>query len=98
MSNRYFAAPRSATSKDLQPGRVERSRFSACGIAGRIPVGNFPHAVNVASTGRHVFVTNALSNSISIIDAKCNKVIRTINLKAQHPLGLALVANGSLLR
>ena len=57
-----------------------------------------PGRVIVASTGRHVFVTNALSNSISIIDAKGNKVIRTINLKAQHPLGLALVANGSLLR
>jgi YVTN family beta-propeller protein len=61
-------------------------------VAAQIPVGNYPHAVLVSPTGRHLFVTNALSNSISMIDAGSNTVLRTIQLKGQHPLGLAFVA------
>ncbi len=61
------------------------------GIA-QITVGNLPHALLVTPTGRHLFVVNALSNSISLIDAQNNILLRTIKLSAQHPLGLALVA------
>ena len=82
----------------VSPGTVTVVDTSTFNFVATIPVGNFPHAVVVTSTGRHVYVTNALSNSISLIDAVGNKVIRTISLKGQHPLGLALVANGSLLR
>jgi YVTN family beta-propeller protein len=55
-------------------------------------VGNLPHAVLVSATGRHLFVTNVNSNSISLIDTKSNIVLRTIKLRAKHPLGLAFVA------
>jgi YVTN family beta-propeller protein len=58
----------------------------------QIPVGSNPHALLVSATGRHLFVTNVLSNSISLIDTSTNTVLRTINLRAQHPLGLAFVA------
>lgn len=58
----------------------------------QIPVGTLPHAVLVSQTGRHLFVTNAISNSISLIDTGSNTVLRTIKLRAQHPLGLAFVA------
>ncbi|HYL73573.1 MAG TPA: hypothetical protein VEU96_05180 [Bryobacteraceae bacterium] len=82
----------------ISPGSITVVDTSTFNVVANIPVGNFPHAVAVTSTGRHVYVTNALSNSISIIDASGNKVIRTINLKGQHPLGLALVANGTFLK
>jgi YVTN family beta-propeller protein len=61
------------------------------GIA-QITVGNLPHAVLVSLPGRHLFVTNVNSNSISLIDTKSNTVLRTIKLRAKHPLGLAFVA------
>jgi len=57
-----------------------------------IPVGTLPHAVRATPSGRHVFVTNVLSNSISQIDTSTNTVLRTVNVKGQHPLGLAFVA------
>lgn len=57
----------------------------------QIAVGNLPHAVLVTPTGRHVFVNNVLSNSISQIDTKTNKVLRTIALKGKHPVGLTFI-------
>jgi YVTN family beta-propeller protein len=74
---------------------VDTSTFST---VANIPVGDLPHTVAVTSTGRHVFVTNAQSNSITQIDAASNTVVQTIMLKGQHPLGLAFVANGSFLK
>jgi YVTN family beta-propeller protein len=82
----------------ISPGILTVVDTSTFSFLAQIPVGNFPHAVAVTSTGRHVYVTNALSNSISLIDAVGNKVIRTINLKGKHPLGLALVANGTFIK
>ena len=82
----------------VSPGTVTVVDTSTFSFLAQIPVGNFPHAVAVTSTGRHVYVTNALSNSISIIDAAGNKVISTIQLKNKHPLGLALVANGTFIK
>jgi YVTN family beta-propeller protein len=61
-------------------------------VVAQIPVGTYPTAVKVIPTGRYVFVTNALSNSISQIDASSNTVLQTVQLKGQHPLGLAFVA------
>ncbi len=92
------AGTRAYLASGISPGSITVVDTSTFNTVANIPVGNFPHAVAVTSTGRHVYVTNALSNSISLIDAKGNKVIGTINLKGQHPLGLALVANGSFLR
>jgi YVTN family beta-propeller protein len=82
---------RAFMAEGISPGDVivvDVQTFSRVAV---IPVGNFPHAVKVTSTGRHLYVTNALSNSISLVDAVNNKVLRTIKLHAQHPLGLALV-------
>lgn len=58
-----------------------------------IQVGNLPHAVAVTPTGRHLFVTNALSNSISWISTDTNTVIQTITFPngAKHPLGLTFI-------
>jgi YVTN family beta-propeller protein len=58
-----------------------------------IQVGNLPHAVAVTPTGRHLFVTNALSNSISWISTDTNTVIRTLTFPngAMHPLGLTFI-------
>ena len=62
-------------------------------VVTRIPVGNLPHVVRVTPSGHDVFVTNALSNSISQIGTSTNTVIRTLTFPngAQHPLGLAFV-------
>src|SRR5260370_8946986 len=82
----------------ISPGTITVVDTSTFAFVATITVGDLPHSLLVTSTGRHLFVTNAQSNSISLIHAVHNKVLRTIKLSAQHPLGLALVANGSLLR
>jgi YVTN family beta-propeller protein len=74
------------------PGYVQVVDVQALQTIVQIPVGNLPHAVRVTPTGRHVFVTNVLSNSISQIDTGTNTVLRTVTLKGQHPLGLAFIA------
>jgi YVTN family beta-propeller protein len=73
-------------------GTVIVADTSTYQVVAQIPAGLYPHAVLVSQTGRHVFVTDPLGNSISLIDASANKVLRTIKLRAQHPLGLAFVA------
>ncbi|HTS47132.1 MAG TPA: YncE family protein [Bryobacteraceae bacterium] len=59
----------------------------------RVPVGNLPHVVRVSPSGHDVFVTNALSNTISRINADTNVVIQTWPLPNNdiHPLGLAFI-------
>jgi YVTN family beta-propeller protein len=82
----------------VSPGSITVVDTSTFITVANIPVGDLPHAVAVTSTGRHVFVTNAQSNSITQIDAASNTVVQTIQLKGQHPLGLAFVANGTFLK
>jgi len=82
---------RAFMAEGISPGDVIVIDVQTLSQVAIIPVGNFPHALKVSSTGRHLFVTNALSNSISLVDAVNNTVLRTINLRAQHPLGLAFV-------
>jgi YVTN family beta-propeller protein len=74
------------------PGYVQVIDVQTLQTIVQIPVGSLPHAVLVSQTGRHLFVTNVLSNSISLIDTGSNTVLRTIKLRAQHPLGLAFAA------
>jgi YVTN family beta-propeller protein len=49
--------------------------------------------VAVTPSGRHVFVTNVQSNSISQINTTTNMVIRTITLPTglMHPLGITFI-------
>jgi YVTN family beta-propeller protein len=82
----------------VSPGFIVVVDTSTFSTVAQIPVGNLPHSVKVTPTGRHVFVTNALSNSISQIDAASNEVVNTVTLKGQHPLGLAFVANGTFIK
>jgi YVTN family beta-propeller protein len=74
-------------------GIVDQIDMTTFQIVSRIQVGGLPHALLISPSGRHMFVTNALSNTISIININTNTVIQTINLKANHPLGLAWVRN-----
>jgi YVTN family beta-propeller protein len=69
---------------------IDPSTFS---VMTKIPTGNLPHVVMVTPTGRHLFVTNALSNSIMQIETNTNTVVRTVNMPngLRHPLGLAFV-------
>jgi YVTN family beta-propeller protein len=75
------------------PGFIVVVDMSSYQKIAAIPVGDLPHRVAVTPTGRHVFVTNLGSNSISQINTDSNTVVRTIPLKngAMHPLGLAFV-------
>jgi YVTN family beta-propeller protein len=58
-----------------------------------IAVGNLPHALAVTPTGRHLFVTNGLSNSVSWISTDTNTVIQTITFPngRKDPLGLTFI-------
>ncbi len=59
----------------------------------QIAVGDNPHVVAVTPTGKHVFVTNTGSASISQIDTLTNTVLRTLSLpnNDQDPLGLNFI-------
>jgi YVTN family beta-propeller protein len=92
------AGTRAYLASGIAPGSITVVDTSTFNTVANIPVGDLPHAVKVTSTGRHVFVTNAQSNSITQIDAASNTVVQTINLKGQHPLGLAFVAGGTFLK
>jgi YVTN family beta-propeller protein len=75
------------------PGYIAVIDTSSYQTITQIPVGNLPHVVAVTPSGRHVFVTNALSNSISQISTTTNKVIQTITFPngAKHPLGITFI-------
>jgi YVTN family beta-propeller protein len=73
-------------------GRIDVYNTANYQLSAQIPVGNLPHVVRVTPSGRFVFVTNALSNSISLISAAQNKVIQTIPIaRGIHPLGITFV-------
>ena len=69
---------------------IDPSTFT---VRSRIPVGSLPHVVAITPTGRHLFVTNALSNSITQINTATNRVMRSIPMpgRARRPLGITFV-------
>jgi YVTN family beta-propeller protein len=73
-------------------GYVRVFDVSSTATVARIQVGSLPHVVKVTPSGHYVFVTNALSNSISEINPFTNTVIRTIPVPGKHPLGLAFLS------
>ena len=62
-----------------------------------IPVGENPRSIVLNQDRTRAYVTNALSNSISIIDIASNQVTATIENVGDIPSGLAFVPDGSKL-
>src|SRR5262245_16173050 len=69
-----------------------------------IAVGLHPSGLVASMTGRFVYVANANSDTVSVIDTKKNEVVETINCRPEHrlPFGsgcnaLALSPNGETL-
>ena len=67
------------------------SRF----IRKRLPTGKEPRAIVASPDGRFVYVANRLSDSISVVDVKQEKVIQTIELGG--PQGLSALRRGEIL-
>lgn len=75
---------------------VERSKMIA-----EIPVGLHPGAMALSPDGRKLYVANANSDSVSVIDTTADAVVGTINVKPDEklpwgslPNGLAISADG----
>jgi YVTN family beta-propeller protein len=92
-SSRIFvstAGSQSVTSIDVQHllATVQRRRkpfandlsASANYVSRRIPVGRNPRGLSISPDGRRLYVANRLDDTISVIDAKSEKVISTISL------------------
>ena len=75
------------------PGSMLVVDTSSYKVTKSIPVGDLPHVVKVTPDGGWIFVTNALSDSISQISVASQQVVRTIPMPegTHHPLGLAFV-------
>lgn len=58
-------------------------------VAQTIESGSAPHGVVISKDGKFVYVTNSLSNNLSIIDADTDKVIDKINV-GRMPNGVSL--------
>lgn len=61
-----------------------------------IPVGDGPRCVAITPDDRRAYVTNAVSGTVSVIDASDLKVIKTIKVGTE-PFGCALNPNGQKL-
>lgn len=53
-------------------------------VTAKIPVGEYPISLSLSSNGSTLYVGNANSNNISVIDTQTNKVVRTIELVFQQ--------------
>ena len=58
------------------------------------PVGGGPSAVAVRPDGARAYVTNSLSNSVSVLDTATNTVVATVAVGAQ-PQGVAIRPDGA---
>lgn len=61
-------------------GGADDLSASAHYVIARIPVGNDPRGVAVTRDGRTLLVANRLSDTISVIDARGNRVVSTVSL------------------
>ncbi len=64
-------------------------------IVTRIPVEINPYATVLSKDGRRLFVSNWASESVSVIDTKTNKVIRTLHV-GMNPNDMKLADDGRL--
>jgi YVTN family beta-propeller protein len=56
-------------------------------------VGKAPYGVIIGLDGRHVFVLNRISNTISVIDTSTNKVAETVPAGAEN-FGVTIAPDG----
>jgi YVTN family beta-propeller protein len=54
------------------------------------PVGDSPFAVAVTPDGKHAYVTNNVSNNVSVIDSASNTVVATVPV-GSNPVGVGIV-------
>lgn len=80
------------------PSTVSVIDTSANTVIAAVPVGNAPSGVVVSPDGTRVYVSNNQSQSISVIDATNNSVVKTISAGlASFPLTVALNPAGTRL-
>ena len=77
----------------LDAGYESKSKAFAK-ILRHIPVGTEPYAVVLSPSGRRLFVANARSNTLSIINTRNLKVIKTLSNVGLEPRGLAVTNDG----
>jgi len=77
---------------DIDDGKINGSRIK---IKKHIKVGTEPYGLALTPNGRKLYVSNARSNSVSVIDTKTDKVIKTIKQVGFEPRGLAITNNGN---
>ena len=65
-------------------------------VIASIAVGQIPEEVVVSPDNNSVYVTNFLSNTVSVINAKTDVVEKTISV-GKSPYGLAISSDGSTL-
>lgn len=68
----YFEKPRS--------NKVYKIDINTSKIVQEIIAGNAPHGVIISPDGKRVYITNLLSNDVSIIDATTDKKITRVNV------------------
>jgi YVTN family beta-propeller protein len=61
---------------------------SAHYVLARIPVGRDPRGLLLADGGAHLLVANRLDDSISVIDTRTNRVVKTAQLSAPHAINV----------
>src|SRR2546422_388362 len=59
-----------------------------------IPVGTEPYGLAMTPNGTKLYVTNARSHDISVIDTETDAVVRTIRNVGVEPRGIAVTNNG----
>ena len=63
-------------------------------LSATITVGNTPHGIAVTPDDSKVYVTNSVSNTVSVIDASTDMVTTTINV-GNYPFGIIASPDGS---
>jgi YVTN family beta-propeller protein len=62
-----------------------------------IPVGSKPTDLDINNNARKLYVTNSLSNTITIIDTGTEKVVDLLNSTGENPRGIAVDDNKNLI-
>ncbi|MGP4019006.1 YncE family protein [Saccharopolyspora sp. 5N708] len=62
-------------------------------MTGTIPVGTKPSSVAVAPDGRHFYVVNEGSNSVSVVDLSAERVTATVPV-GEAPVAVAVSPDG----